>query len=48
MKRCQEDFEKTRHSHVWGQISQKVDVSFFTKLSLYFFLYHVEQPPKHF
>ena len=22
------DFEKTRHGHVWGQISQKVDVSF--------------------
>ena len=28
LERCQEDFEKTRHGHVWGQISQKVDVSF--------------------
>ena len=25
---CQEDFEKTRHGHVWGHISRKVDVSF--------------------
>ena len=28
MERGHEDFEKTRHDHVWGQISQKVDVSF--------------------
>ena len=24
MERCQADFEKTRHGHVWGQISRKV------------------------
>ena len=28
MEHCQEDFEKTRHGHVWGQIAQKVDFSF--------------------
>ena len=28
MKRCQEDFGKTRYGHVWGQISLKVDFSF--------------------
>ena len=28
MERCQEGFEKTRHGHVSGQISRKVDVSF--------------------
>ena len=28
LEHYQEDFEKTRHGHVWGQISLKVDVSF--------------------
>ena len=28
MERWQEYFEKTRHGHVWGQISLKVDFSF--------------------
>ena len=28
IERGHEDFEKTRHGHIWGQISQKVDVSF--------------------
>ena len=28
LERAHEDFEKTRHGHVWGQISLKVDVSF--------------------
>ena len=27
LERCQDDFEKTLHGHVWGQISLKVDVS---------------------
>ena len=37
MERCQEDFEKTRHGHVWGQISRKVDLSILWNLGLYFF-----------
>ena len=28
LERAHEDFEKTRHGHVWGQISLKVNVSF--------------------
>ena len=28
MERAHEDFEKTPHGHVWGQISEKVDFSF--------------------
>ena len=28
MERYQQDFGKTRHGHVWGQISRKVDFSF--------------------
>ena len=28
LDRCQDDFKKTRHGHVWGQISRKVDFSF--------------------
>ena len=43
MKRGHEDSKKTRHGHVWGQISLKVDFRFFVKLGLYFFLYHVDQ-----
>ena len=44
MKRGHEDSKKTRHGHVWGQISLKVDFRFFVKLGLYFVLYHVDQP----
>ena len=28
MENGHEDFEETRHGHVWGQISLKVDISF--------------------
>ena len=32
MERCQEDARKTRHDHVWDQISRKVEVSFLPDL----------------
>ena len=28
MERCKENFGKTLHGHVWGQLSQKLDFSF--------------------
>ena len=37
LERCLRDFEKTRLSHVWGQIYQKNGLMFFIKLGLYFF-----------
>ena len=28
MQRCQQQLGQTRHGHVWGEISRKVDFSF--------------------